>query len=717
MKIVRLLIIVSFGALLTAPGATSARQSDGQFTLDQVLSAPFPTELVTAPTGARVAWVFDIKGKRNIWIADGPSFRARQLTSYNQDDGQEITDVAFTHDGQWLVYVRGGSENSSGEIPNPASSPNGARQEICLVSVNDGRVRRLAEGRDPVVSPVGDQILFSKDDQVMVISIATGSEPHPLFLARGSNGSTVWSADGKRLAFVSRRTTHSFIGVYDTEKESIQYVSPSVDRDSFPRWSPDGKRIAFIRQPARATRQRSMVEDSPDPWAIMVSDLATGGLREVWRSENNLSGSPPRMAGEYILQWGANDRLVFTSEMDGWMRLYSIPSQGGQPAALTPPGCEFEEMTMTADRRDIIFSSNCGDIDRRHISRVAVTGGSPAVLTSGDGLEWSPAMTADGKYLFYAASGARRPAMPCLRPLGGGSELIVASELLPRNFPSAELVTPQQVIFKSADGLDIHGQLFASGRASDGTRSPAVVFMHGGPMRQMMLGWHNRYYYHNAYAFNQYLASRGYIVLSVNYRAGIGYGRGFREATRRGARGASEYQDVVAGANYLRGRKDVDPARIGLWGGSYGGYLTALGLARNSDLFAAGVDIHGVHDWSLRISTSPWIDYNDRDAQKIAREASPVASVASWRSPVLLIHGDDDRNVAFAQTVDLVQRLREQKVYFEQLVFPDEVHDFLLHRHWLDAYKAAADFFDRFLKNARSPAQISKSGIAPMPAH
>ena len=222
---------------------------------------------------------------------------------------------------------------------------------------------------------------------------------------------------------------------------------------------------------------------------------------------------------------------------------------------------------------------------------------------------------------------------------------------------------------------------------------PAVVFMHGGPARQMMLGWHNRFYYHNAYAFNQYLASRGYVVLSVNYRAGIMYGRAFREAKNRGARGASEYEDIVNAGLYLRGRADVDPARIGLWGGSYGGYLTAMGLARNSDLFAAGVDIHGVHDWSLRISTSPWIDYNDRDAQRIARESSPINSVSKWRSPVLLIHGDDDRNVAFSQTVDLVQRLREQKVHFELIVYPDEVHDFLLHRHWLEIFRVSSDFW------------------------
>ena len=151
-------------------------------------------------------------------------------------------------------------------------------------------------------------------------------------------------------------------------------------------------------------------------------------------------------------------------------------------------------------------------------------------------------------------------------------------------------------------------------------------------------------------------------------------------------------------------------SRIGLWGGSYGGYLTALGLARNSDLFAAGVDIHGVHDWSLRISSSPWIDYNDRDAQRIARESSPMNSVSTWRSPVLLIHGDDDRNVAFAQTVELVMKLREQKVTFEQMVYPDEVHDFLLHRHWLEIYESSSSFLDRFLKNRTQP-QSPQAGV------
>jgi dipeptidyl aminopeptidase/acylaminoacyl peptidase len=399
------------------------------------------------------------------------------------------------------------------------------------------------------------------------------------------------------------------------------------------------------------------------------------------------------------LQWAADGRLVFTSEMDGWWHLYSIPARGGQPTLLTPGECEYEQMTLTPDRRQIVYSSNCGDLDRRHLWRVSIADGKAEQITTGEAIEWYPVITAGSRQLAYLKSDAREPASLRVIPLTGGQEKTVAAETRPSDFPASRLVIPQQVIFKAADGLKIHGQLFLPSGIRAGEKLPAVVYVHGGPIRQMFLGWHNRYYYHNAYAFNQYLASRGYAVLSVNYRLGIGYGRAFRVVHQGGGRGAAEYQDVVAAANYLRSRGEIDSAKIGLWGGSYGGYLTALGLARNSDLFAAGVDIHGVHDWSRRLSNTNWLDYDDRDAIKTARESSPISAVDKWRAPVLLIHGDDDRNVSFSQTVDLARRLRKQKVSFEQLVFPDEVHDFLLHRHWLETFQAGAGFLDRHLKN------------------
>src|SRR5437870_2493458 len=211
----------------------------------------------------------------------------------------------------------------------------------------------------------------------------------------------------------------------------------------------------------------------------------------------------------------------------------------------------------------------------------------------------------------------------------------------------------------------------------------------------MLLGWHYMDYYNNAYGMNQYLASQGYVVLAINYRSGIGYGLNFREAINYGAGGASEYQDVAGAGLYLRGRPDVDPAHIGLWGGSYGGYLTAMGLARGSDLFAAGVDFHGVHDWSARFRTGG--RGASDDVTRTAFESSPMSSIRTWRSPVLLIHGDDDRNVDFSQTVDLVAALRRQGVYFEQMILPDEIHGFLRHASWVRAYKASVEFFKRKL--------------------
>jgi dipeptidyl aminopeptidase/acylaminoacyl peptidase len=327
-----------------------------------------------------------------------------------------------------------------------------------------------------------------------------------------------------------------------------------------------------------------------------------------------------------------------------------------------------------------------------------VAGGSPERVTSGARIEWAPRVLSDGKTVALLRSDARRPARPAILIAGEVRDL--APEATPADFPSASLVEPQQVIFPAADGLPIHGQLFLPAAARDGSRHPAIVFFHGGSRRQMLLGWHYMDYYHNAYAMNQYLASRGTIVLSVNYRSGIGYGLDFREATNYGATGASEFNDVMGAGLYLRGRADVDSHRIGLWGGSYGGYLTAMGLARASDLFAAGVDFHGVHDWNLEFPN--WVSaYDPRkepDRARLAFESSPLASVSTWRSPVLLIQGDDDRNVPFSEMVQLVEALRKQGVEFQQLVFPDEIHAFLLHSTWLRGYQAASDFFDAHLK-------------------
>jgi dipeptidyl aminopeptidase/acylaminoacyl peptidase len=206
----------------------------------------------------------------------------------------------------------------------------------------------------------------------------------------------------------------------------------------------------------------------------------------------------------------------------------------------------------------------------------------------------------------------------------------------------------------------------------------------------MLLGYHYMFFYHIAYAINQYFANKGYVVISVNYRSGIGYGRDFQRAPNTGSRGSAEYKDVYAAGKYLQSRSDVDSAHIGLWGLSYGGLMTAMGLARNSDLFTAGVDIAGVHLWG-----------NSLDTSNVAYKSSSISTIDKWTSPVLIIQGDDDRNVAFSQSVGLVQLLRAYDRYFELIVIPDEVHDFLVFNHFLRTFNAADEFFDRFLRNVK----------------
>jgi dipeptidyl aminopeptidase/acylaminoacyl peptidase len=689
-------LLCAVGLLILKPPASAQKP----FTLEQVMSAPFPSNLTAAKKSNRIAWTLDQEGRRNIWVAEGPAFTARQLTKYNDDDGQELSDLSFSADSNTIVYVRGEGKNAAGQVPNPTSSPAGAEQAVWTVAWNGGEPRRVDAGHSPDISSRGT-LAYAKDGQIWLVPLDGTEKPQQLVM-RGQNFGPHWSPDGSRLAFVSARSDHAFVAVYDVAAKTVQFMAPSVDSDGDLMWSLDGKRIAFVRRPAEArdTPQGFFIApDKPHPWAIWVADVLTGTAREIWHSSATPQGSYPHMAadtGGGVLNWVADNQLIIASEEDGWLHLYALSAQGSVPKLLTPGNCEVEQWSFTPDKKSILFDSNCGDVDHRHLWNVGVSGTPLTQWTRGDGIEWSPLALGDGQRFVYFGSDAKHPARAFLSDFAGDSLTApLGGDTWPKDFPSDRLVAPQQAIFKSGDGLEIHGQLFVPAGMKAGEKRPALIFLHGGPIRQMLLGWHYMYYYSNSYAMNQYLASRGYIVLVLNYRSGIGYGRSFREAPGRAGRGASEYQDVVAAGKYLQSRTDVDAKRIGLWGGSYGGYLTALGLGRNSDLFAAGVDFHGVHDWP----TDNWDGKNiPSELNKLAHDSSPVTAVNTWKSPVLFIHGDDDRNVYFTQTVDLVARLREKGVEIEQLVFPDDVHDFLLHRNWLAAYNAASDFFDRHFK-------------------
>jgi dipeptidyl aminopeptidase/acylaminoacyl peptidase len=746
-------------ALLTVSAAPLSPQS--RPTMEQFFSPPSPLEITSARKADRLAWMTYDRGMRNVYTAAAPAFRPVRLTSFLDDDGVDLSDVNVSDDGSVIVFVRGSAPNRVGWVANPSHDPDGGERAIWAVRSSGGEPWKLAVGGAPELSPDGRSVLYVKEGQIYRARVtrappatAIDKGEAPFIKAWGSNGAPRWSPDGSKIAFVSNRENHSFIGLYDVATRTVTYLSPSVDFDLAPVWSGDSKRVAFIRRPGLPFGQQAQQGTGSignpagpasgrsgicagvgrgggfggrggggaAPDTLTAADRQFPGLcRATFRGGYTLSimvgtvGSPEPareiwhnqpndrvFASITRLLWGGDQILFPLSPVtDEWDRYYAVSASGGtrDPVLLTTTDGLIEDVTSAAlspDGKTLYYCTNAGDIERRHIWAVSTSGGTPRRVSAGDGIETHPQPLASGRQLAVLYFDASQPASVGLVPVDGGKARVIYPTLA-SSFPKSAHVMPEVVVVKSPDGLEVHNQLFLPRDLKPGEKRPAMVFVHGGPARQMLPGYHYMQFYHWAYAFNQWLASEGYVVLSVNYRSGIGYGRSFRTAPNTGGRGNAEYQDVLAGGKYLQSRPDVDPARVGIWGLSYGGVLTAQALARNSDVFVAGIDLAGVHLWGSALDTAA-----------VSYRSSAISAVDGWKSPVLLVHGDDDRNVDFAQTVGLVQLLRARNVHYELMVIPDDLHESMLHSRWVDTWNRMGDFLKRFVWNRENAAASEK---------
>jgi dipeptidyl aminopeptidase/acylaminoacyl peptidase len=662
-----------------------------RFTMAAILAAPYIDPPAPSGDGLSLAYTTREAESRNIYFLHVGQ-KARRLVNYPDDDGRELSAVVVSKHGGAVAYVRGGRVNRHGDSPNPRSVLDLPQQQVWIIGTDHDAPRLLGVGNEPIFTPDDRYILWRANGMVMAAALTWSNhrllgigEPVPFLF--GLHVRMRFSPDGKKVAY----ERGDAIEVRDLAARTTVVIPHGHDVDRGPVWSPDSRRLVFRREPSDSPGlERNWCGGgerdcgpmrSKQPWALWTVALSDLVPHRIWQAGAGVgsvyypldqSYSPGQFGDELL--WSADDRIAFVWEGDGWRHLYEVPASGGEAKLLTPGDGEVETAAISMDRTRIFYATNIGDLGRRHISSVAFDGSPARAVTSGEKSQWSPIPLA-GRRLAYLGAGWADPAQLHVRE-ASGSTYEAGLPRVPGSFPGKLLVEPDLVEFPASDGQKAFGQLFVPQKPN----GCAIIFSHGGIRRQMLPGFHYMEAYHNLYLMNQYLASRGCLVLSVEYRSSIMRGEAFRNAPGWGFTANSEIRDFVGAAHYLMARKDVDAKRgIGIYGLSWGGYMTAEALALHSDLFKVGFDMAGVH-------TAP-------DPAGFAHSA--IGQLDTLTSPLLLMQGDDDMNVNFDDGIVLARamQMRRPQVELLQHAVPGQTHEIsLTYRRLVKVYSEGSEF-------------------------
>jgi dipeptidyl aminopeptidase/acylaminoacyl peptidase len=656
------------------------RMPDPAITLDHVLAIPYFSAHTWAPDGRYVGYIHD----------DGGRFSLR------------LADVA------------------TGEIREVSSGPDPVK---AFAWAPDGRLAYIQAGRVAVARPA------APEDRA---GDAAGGWATTMLYAGPQPATAVqWSPAGQALAFVAggRLWTRD-----DTAQTLREWALPgriaALGHDPALAWSPDGSAIAITFEEdgqwdlavASATgellwRTRTEHLEGPFTWMrpgrLLFARPSPGYTARQWYVVDPRATTPPRwlhtedepdgLGASFAAQAHPDGRhAVLVLRHEGWWHLCLLDTDGGGMRTLTggigeDVGHAYDHPRISPDGREVAFSSNRQDLGMRHLFSVDLETGSvrPIVTAPGTSVEaeWSPS---GATIAFRHSTVYHAPELWVVGRDGNDAHRLTRS--MPEGVDAARLALPKPARTIGALGWEIPGYLLTPRELSPGRRYPALVYIHGGGMRQMRDGFPPLEAYAFFYAASLWLAERGVVTYFVNYRGGIGYGKTFEQGNSGGL-AVLECEDCVRAGEYLKTLPFVDPDRVGAWGISYGGWLTLAALCRSPQTFALGINIAGIWDfdrwmaWARR-SYRPAYDYflgrarGTREQNPGAWDAaSPRRLAAQMRVPLINLHGTQDEAVPFEQLDLIVADCLEHEKAFETHYYPGETHLFTHRATWRDALR------------------------------
>lgn len=690
-----LLIAIAGAVALTA--AQGSRAAAG-LTIDTLVDIRHPSSPVWAPDGRRLAFVWDRAGAQNLYVVDAAGGAPRALTTFGVG---ELGIPFWSADGR-TVYV-----GADGDLWQADASGTTAAARVWTTPATESGL---------VASPDRASVAFTRDSDVWVRRLTAGDEQRLTSTPESESG-LVWSPDGRHVAFTTGRSTRherapeyggakvlytwtervaGDVAVVPVAGGAARVLAPSPMSEGTVRWL-DGDRVVFQRISQDTTTRE-----------LVVADIRTGEPRVLVHEDDPKWWSIPPRAEPGPAPSPDGRWVAFLSDRDGWDHVYVVPSGGGAPVQLTRGAFEAWRPVWSPDSSRLAFDANeAAALSRRHVGVVTLAAGQPGpalTVTSGRGTNTAAVWSPDGRQLAYQHTDPQSPADLFVSEAVAGASLRRLTDSLPATVNRAALVEPELVQYPGPDGQPVPAYLFVPKGLDRSVRHPAIVWIHGDGQNQNYDGWHIERNYAVYYSVHQYLLQQGYVVLAPDYRGSIGYGRAWRQGVFLDV-GGKDYEDAALGGGYLKGLPYVDPARIGVWGLSYGGFFTLQALTAAPKAFAAGIDVAGVVDYRMYFEDpyrGSWTYGRMRapeDSPTAYDVASPLSRMDRLERPLLILHGTADVNVPYLHSVRLVDQLMKLgKQDFDFVTYPGEFHYFTRAHVLRDAWTRVDRFFAQHLR-------------------